>query len=152
MARLDQGTWVLIADGEKALFLENLTDHENPNLRVRRHEHNDNPPTRLQGTDAPGRRPDVGPGQRSAMEEVDWHRIGKERFADRIAQMLYRSAQRGDFGEIVLVAPPKILGELRSVMHDAVSSRVIAELPKTLTNHGLADIERIVKDALAATE
>ena len=36
MTELKTGTWVVIADGEKALFLENTMDAEDPYLVVRR--------------------------------------------------------------------------------------------------------------------
>ena len=35
--------WVLIADGEKALFLKNLTDAQDPHLEVVRKEEQENP-------------------------------------------------------------------------------------------------------------
>ncbi|NND41066.1 MAG: Host attachment protein, partial [Silicimonas sp.] len=35
MSTLKNGAWVLVADGEKALFLENITDGEDPYLKVR---------------------------------------------------------------------------------------------------------------------
>ena len=35
MTDLKNGTWVLVADGEKALFLENVTDRKNPHDRTR---------------------------------------------------------------------------------------------------------------------
>ena len=71
----------------------------------------DNPPTREQGSDRPGRYNDGPSVHRSAVEDTDWHRLGKERFADEIAERLYKLAHRGDFDEIVLIAPPLVLGE-----------------------------------------
>ena len=32
--KLDHGTWVVVADGEKALFLRNEGDNQYPNLSV----------------------------------------------------------------------------------------------------------------------
>ncbi|MEQ9258956.1 MAG: host attachment protein [Roseovarius sp.] len=54
MATLTHGTWVLIADGEKALFLRNDLDEISPDLNVIRQEKQENPPDRDQGTDSPG--------------------------------------------------------------------------------------------------
>lgn len=135
--------WVLVADGEKALFLRNEGDAEYPNLQVVRTVHEDNPPTREQGTDAPGRTGQGGTIS-SAMEETDWHRIAKERFADEIADRLYRMAHRGDFEQIVVVAPPQVLGEMRQKLHKEVQARVAAEVPKTLTGHPVFEIEKIL--------
>jgi len=141
MPKLSNDAWVLIADGEKALFLKNLTDSEDPNLEVVRKEEQENPKDIDQSANRPGRMPDTGAGQRSAMDDTDWHELAKERFADDLAELLYKQAHKHRFNEIVLVAPPKTLGELRQKMHKEVAAKVIAEVPKTLTNHPLDEIE-----------
>jgi protein required for attachment to host cells len=147
--RLKHGVWVLVADGGKALFLRNEGDAQYPNLRVMREMQEENPPTREQGTDRPGRLSDPS-GPRSAVEDTDWHRIAKERFADEIAERLYRMAHRGDFERILLVAPPQILGEMRKKLHKEVGARVIGEIPKTLTGHAVSDIEKVLTAEWAA--
>lgn len=141
MARLSQDAWVLVADGEKALFLRNITDDEDPNLEVVRKEQQDNPKDIDQSANRPGRMADTGPNQRSAMDDTDWHELAKERFADDLADLLYAQAHKHKFDKIVLVAPPKTLGELRSKLHKEVADKVIAEVPKTLTNHPIDQIE-----------
>ncbi|GFE63914.1 host attachment family protein [Litoreibacter roseus] len=150
MTRLTNGAWVLIADGEKALFLENQTDGEDPFLEVVREKSQDNPSDGEQSANRPGRMADNGPGQRSALDDTDWHELAKERFADDLAEMLYKYAHDGKFEKLVLVASPNILGELRAKMHQVVTDKVIGEIPKTLTNHPVPEIEDIVKNDLAA--
>jgi protein required for attachment to host cells len=150
MTGLTQDTWVLVADGEKALFLRNVTDAEDPNLEVVRKEAQENPKDSDQGTDRPGRMPDTGVRQRSAMEETDWHQLAKDRFADDLAELLYGMAHRHRFERIVLVAAPRVLGEIRDKMHKEVADRVVGEIPKTLTNHPVHEIEAIVKRELGA--
>lgn len=140
--RLKHGIWVVVADGEKALFLRNAGDATYPNLSVIREMHGENPPNREQATDRPGRHNDGPSVHRSAVEEVDWHRIAKERFADEIAGRLYKLAHSGAFDEVVLVAPPLVLGEMRKKLHKEVDRRVVGEVPKTLTNHSVSEIER----------
>ena len=149
-ARLTKGTWVLIADGEKALILENQTDHENPYLTVLSKEEQENPPDHAQSANRRGRFNDGPSLHRSAVEDTDWHQLAKDRFADDLADMLYKKAHKGAFKDIVLVASPGVLGELRSKMHQEVEHKVVAEVPKTLTNHNLDDIEKILKDELDA--
>ena len=149
MTRLGNGTWVLVADGEKALFLENEGDGDYPVLRVRRKEEQENLPDREQSTDRPGRVQQSAVQGGSAYQETDWHALAKERFADELAAELYKRAHRREFDRIVLVAPPAILGELRSELHQEVRDRIVGEIPKTLTNHPVDEIERIVKAELA---
>ncbi len=149
-AVLTEGTWVLIADGEKALFLENVTDDADPCLRVIGKEEQDNPPNREQAANRPGRMQEGRPGgdgagPRSAFEDTDWHQLAKERFAADLADLLYKRAQAGAFERLVIVASSGVLGDLRREMHKEVQDRVIAEIPKVLTNHSLADIEKIVR-------
>ncbi|SIT01203.1 Protein required for attachment to host cells [Roseivivax lentus] len=149
MARIETGTWVLIADGEKALFLRNDVDAENPDLNVVRLEEQDNPSDRAQSANRPGRMNDGGPSQRSAVDDTDWHELAKERFAHDLADILYAQAHKGAFDKIVLVAPPQVLGDLRDTLHQEVRNKVVAEVDKTLTNHPLDEIETLLRDTLA---
>lgn len=150
MARLKNGTWVVIADGEKALILENVTDGEDPYLVVRKKREEENPPAHEQGADKPGRMPDVGRGHRSALDDTDWHQLQKERFAADLADLLYAEAHKGRFEHLVLVASPNILGELRDNLHKEVADKIVAEIDKTLTNHPVDEIEKIVTQELEA--
>jgi protein required for attachment to host cells len=135
---------VLIADGEKALFVENLTDAANPNLHVWREGHRENPPDREQGSDRPGRFHDSAAGQKSTFAETDWHRLATGHFAQELADGLYRHAHRGDFDRLVIVAPPRVLGDLRGRLRREVADRVVAEIPKTLTNRPVSEIESLL--------
>jgi protein required for attachment to host cells len=144
MIRLEKDTWVLVADGEKALFLRNDGGGADPALTVARVEQQDNPKQADQVTDRPGRRADVGAGQRSAMEETDWHQLAKDRFAAEMSDILVRMVRRGRIARLVLVAPPRSLGELRGQLDDSVLKIVVAEIPKTLTGHSLPEIRKIV--------
>lgn len=146
--RLEHGIWILVADGEKALFLRNEGNVKCPNFQVVREMKEDNPPTREQGTDQPGRFFDAGMPNKSGYEETDWQRIGKERFAEKVAERLYKSAHRGEFEKLIIVAPPVVLGTLRKAMHKEVAQRVVEELPKTLTNHTTWDMEALLKKAV----
>lgn len=148
MPTLTHGTWVLIADGEKALFLRNDLDEKNPDLNVVRIEEQENPSDAEQGSEPPGRMDDTGVRQRSALQETDWHELAKTRFADDLADLLYRYAHKSDFSRLVLVAPAKVLGELRKKMHKEVADRVVAEIHKDLTNHPLDKVEKLLKNEL----
>ncbi|BCG92849.1 baeRF12 domain-containing protein [Mesorhizobium sp. 131-2-1] len=144
---LKHGLWIIVADGEKALFLRNEGNTRNPDLQVVQEMEQENPATREQGSDRPGRYNDGPSVHRSAVEDTDWHRIGKDRFADEIAERLYGLANRGAFKEIVLIAPPQVLGEMRRKLHKLVGDKVTAEIPKTLTNHTIPGIESLLQAA-----
>ncbi|MEL6466828.1 MAG: host attachment family protein [Pseudomonadota bacterium] len=150
MAKLDQGTWVVVADSEKVLFLRNLTDQQDPNFEVTDVEEQDNRSDIEQSANRPGRMPDTGQGQRSALDDTDWHELAKDRFAKDLADMLYKDAHKGAFDKLVLVASPQVLGVVRNEMHKEVSDKIVGEIPKTLTNHRVDEIEKIVKAELDA--
>ena len=149
MTTLKTGTWVVIADGEKALFLENMMDAQDPNLVVRRIDEQDNPPDSAQGRDQPGRMADGGPGQRSAFDETDWHQLAKMRFADDLAETLFKMVHQGRIKRLVIAAAPRILGEIRRSLHKEVEAVLVGEIDKTLTNHPIDEIEKIVKGELS---
>lgn len=136
--------WVVVADGEKALFLYNEGDGLHPNLKVFRELEHENPPSREQGTDKPGRYAEAGTARRSAVETTDWHRIEKERFAKEISERLYKYAHAKRFKSLVLVAPPVVLGDLRKELHQEVTDRIVAEIAKDLTGHPVDKIESLL--------
>ena len=150
MTELTHGTWVVVADGEKALFLRNETDGENPNLEVIRKEEQDNPKDIDQSANRPGRVGQSHGPAKSAYDDTDWHELAKDRFAADLADMLYERAHKGKFDRLVIVAAPGVLGELRAQLHKEVADKVVGEIAKTLTNHPLHEIEKIVAEDLAA--
>ena len=135
---------IVVGDGEKALFLRNEGEPEQLQLEVENIFGHDNPATHEQGTDKPGRAfASVGTA-RSAMEQTDWHQLGEERFAAGIAETLYQLAHANQFEALVVVAPPKVLGDLRKAFHKEVVDRITGEVPKDLTSHPVAEIERLL--------
>ncbi|WP_420392814.1 host attachment protein [Acuticoccus sp.] len=144
MATIPARAWVMVGDGEKALFLQNGDDEAFPNLRVVREMGQDNPPTREQGTDSPGKLQDGVGAHSSAVAETDWHRLEKERFAKEIAERLYKAAHRGEYDNLIIAAPPMVLGELRKALHKEVEQRIVFDVAKELTNHPVDEIERIL--------
>jgi len=142
--RIPHKAWIVVGDGERALFMENRGDPDHPDFHVLRTMEHENPPTRDQGTDQPGRYNDGPNVHRSAVEETDWHQIEKDRFAHEIAERLYKAAHRGDYDSLVIVAPPRVLGELRSTIHVEVADRIVGTVDKTLTGHPIDKIENLL--------
>ncbi|WP_029074123.1 host attachment protein [Kaistia adipata] len=136
---------ILVGDGQKALFLRNRGTPQTLDLAVEDIlDGGANPPTREQGTDRPGRTVQSVGFARSAVEQTDWHMLEEQKFATTIAEALYRAALEDSFRELVIVAPPKILGILRQNLHKLVADRVAGELPKTLTGSPVDQIERLL--------
>ena len=146
MAKLHvkNGAWVLICDGKKALMLTNKGDAQLLNLRHATTREQDNPATRDQGSDSPGRTHAPNGTRQGSMGETDWHTIEERRFADTIAEDLNAAAYDHRFKELVVVAPPKILAELRNAFSKEVQGRIAAELPNDLTHHTIPEIEKLL--------
>lgn len=142
---IQRGDIVVVADGQKALFLVNAGDTANLELQVLREMEQDNPPTRDQGTARPGRLNDASfLGHRSAVEETDWHRVAKERFAREIADRIHAMVQAGKCERLIIAAAPRILGELRKAYHRDVENCIVAEIDKDLTKHPVDEIEKLL--------
>ncbi len=143
--QVPHNTFVVVADGQKMLFFRNEGDAEYLKLEMERKEVQDNPADRDQGTSEPGRTFDASGGAgRSAYEETDFHQLGEDRFAAETAAMLKDRALRNEYDSLIIVAPPRTLGELRKHYHKEVEKRLAAEIPKDLTGHPVPEIEKIL--------
>jgi protein required for attachment to host cells len=146
------GAWVLVGDGRHALFLYNHGDPDLLDLRVIEARVEENPPTREQGSDAPGRLFASRGFGRSAIEPTDWHEHEKEHFAREIADRINKAAEGGEMKEIVIIAPPRVLGEIRKELSPKAQSKVKGELDRDLTRHPLAEIEKALARQFAQTD
>ena len=133
MAVKQKRTWIVVADGARArFFCENddrtgllpalATDLVDPDV----HGHS----TDLKG-DRPGRAfSSGGGGMRHAVEpKHDYHKFEKHKFATEVANMLDQACQARQFDRLLLVAPKRTLGELRTLLSKAVQEKIIEELP-----------------------
>jgi protein required for attachment to host cells len=141
---LPHDAFVFVGDGRKALFLRNEGDEKYANLvteRVMAGE--DNPPSREQGTDKPGRAFNGAHSTaRSAMEPTDWHEIEEHHFAERAAKALEVIVRERGATAVVIAAPARTLSDLRRSLHPDVKARVIAEIDKDFTKMPVWDIEK----------
>jgi protein required for attachment to host cells len=144
---MKHGTWVVVADGKKVLFLFNQGDEALLDLRVRGERIQDNPSTGEQGTDRPGRAFASSGAGRSAMGQTDWHQIAEDKFAAEVARDINAAALANEFEELIIVAPPKALAELRTQLHKEAQGRLVAEINKDLTNHPVEEIQKILDKA-----
>ena len=130
-------TWVLVADGAKARLLERVGPNAPliPAWAKCFSESDARTPTRDLGADRPGRVHESANAARHAMEpRVDWHRYAKAQFARSVAGALEEAALKKKFDELILVAPPQALGDLRSALGQHAKALVAGEVAKDLTN------------------
>ena len=144
---MKHGTWVVIADGRKVLFLHNQGEEDILDLRVLDWRAQENPPTGEQGAERPGRAFQTGGSGRSAMGQTDWHQIAEDQFAEEVAGDINQAAAAKRFRHLIIVAPPKALAEIRSHLRPEARERLIAEINKDLTKHPIEKIEKILAKA-----
>ena len=138
---------VLVADGRKLLLLRNEGDGVHVNLMVEHAEEQADPATGPQVTDSAGQASSSHGAARSSVEPTDFHQIEEDRFAANAADLLKRRALANDFASLIVVAPPRTLGELRRHYHKEVSARLAGELAKDLTGHPIPEIEKALANA-----
>lgn len=143
-----QNAWVVIADGEKVLYLVNKGDDMDMNLVVRGKEEQDNPQAQDWAANRPGRFNDGPSVQRSSVDDTDWHQLEKERFAKDVADQLYKDVHKGRFKDLIIIASRPALAELRKEMHPEVEKTVLLDVAKVLTNHPIDEIEELLSREL----
>lgn len=142
--QVPHNSFVVVADGAKMLFFRNEGDAEFPKLEVERKREQEDRPDRDWKTDEPGRAFSSVSSGRSAYEETDFHQLEEDRFAAQTAELLRKRALQNDFESLIIIAPPKTLGELRKHYHKEVEKRLTGEIAKDLTGHPVEEIEKII--------
>jgi len=141
--RVPHKSMVLVTDGRKRLFFRNEGDALAPHLVVVSAVEQNNPRTGEQVTDSQGRASSpVGGG--GAIPSADAHEIEEQRFAADTAQELSRAALAGEFESLILVAPPKTLGQLRKTLHQEVQKKTLREIAKDVKGHPVGEIEKLL--------
>ena len=72
------------------------------------------------------------------------HEAAEARFEGKLAEFLKEQFLRGAIHELIVVAPPRALGELRKHLRETLSNVVTAEIGKDLVEHPIAEIERLL--------
>ena len=66
----------------------------------------------------------------------------------RLVKLLGAAATAGDFDRLTLIAPPRFLGLLRKPISPRVQRRVNAEVHRDVIHLDLADLKKVVAEAL----
>jgi protein required for attachment to host cells len=125
-------TWVVVADGTKGVILANQGVGKGLKKVGVFESEEGRKQSREIGSDKPGRAFSRAGEGRAAMEpHTEPQRYAKLEFAHSVAKMLVRMQE--SFDRLILVAPPKTLGDLRSAMDKQLQGKIIGELDKDLT-------------------
>jgi protein required for attachment to host cells len=127
---LPTNTIVAVADGEKLNLFRNTGNETELFLTA-------SPDQEIEATAGAG-------GQNSSSANPDQSRVEEDGFASGIAEMLNSQVLAGKFTDIVIIAAPKTLGEMRKHYHKKLEEAVLGEIAKDLTGHPVADIEKAI--------
>ncbi len=127
MQKIPAGAWVVVADGTGARLFHNIGKGATVSLKQQKLLE----PEDLEDDGPSGKRPAEQSEQ--AKDEAT--------FAKQLAHHLNAAALKQEFADLVLMADPQTLGQLRPQLHNETTRRIIKEIAKTFTNAPLEDIE-----------
>ena len=133
--QLSKGAKVAVADGEKLVLFRNGGDEVNPKLTAMPHVD--------VGHDNRG----SGGRHHSSSANPDASQLGEDDFAAGTASYLNREALDGKITELVIIAAPRTLGELRKHYHKKLLTVLVNEISKDLTGHSAHDVEKTIAAA-----
>lgn len=134
-------TWILIADGAHARLFAN----HGPGKGIEAVEggviNGDHRPDHELVRDSAGRTfESVGETRHAITPKTDPHRELKRTFAEHLAELMDRKFAAKAFDRLVIVAPPKALGDLRAALSDHLKPHIYAELDKDLVKTPTAEL------------
>lgn len=128
--QIPNNTVVAVADGEILNLFRNTGDEATPKLSA------------LPDADVDTGNAGSGGRHQSSAANPDGSQQTEDGFAAGIAAMLNKRVLDGKIDNLIIVAAPRTLGELRKHYHKALSAVLLGEIAKDLTGHSVADIEK----------
>ena len=132
---LPNGATVAVADGEKLHLFRNTGDEASPKLTAL-------PEAKVESDNA-------GSGSRhhNSAANPDASQAEEDGFSAGVAGLLNRQVLDGAIAQLVVIAAPRTLGELRKHYHKQLSAALLGEISKDLTGHTVHDIEKSIAAA-----
>lgn len=132
---LPKGAVVAVADGEKLVLLHNTGDEARPALQAM-------PQPEVETVNSGS-----GSAHLNSSANPDAGQAEEDGFAGGIAEMLNKRVLDGEIADLVIIAAPRTLGELRKSYHKKLEDVLRGEISKDLTGHDLQDIEKAIAAA-----
>jgi protein required for attachment to host cells len=134
-------TWFVIADGGRARVMTRKAEGSGYEEVENFDFVADHRQTKDINADRPGRSFNSVGGSRHAMEPpTDPHREEKRKFAHRLCDYLDEKRGANAFDQLVIVAAPRTLGDLRDALSEAVKDKVVEEIAKDIVKVPTADM------------
>jgi protein required for attachment to host cells len=140
--KIDNGAWVVVCDGAKALVLENAGNRMTPKLTTKEVYEQSDARTRELGADKPGRAFGSASSVRSSVTQTDWHDLEEQKFLAKLAARLDKAVQAGETRSLIVVAPARAIGMLRREFTPHVRQALKAEVEKDYVKMPVDEILR----------
>ena len=131
--QLSHGTIVAVADGEKFVLFRNGGSDAAPHLSAI-------------ATPSVGDADPIASGGRhhSSAANPDDGQLVEDGHAAAVARVLNAMALAGEMDALVVIAPPKTLGELRRHWHKALVAKLAGEIAKEMTGASVSEIAALL--------
>jgi protein required for attachment to host cells len=134
---IPHGATVVVADGTRLTLFRNAGQDAHPKL------------TPLPAPKLEGHSKDSGKRHRSSAANPDDELVHEDSFVAAVADWLNHQATEGHISHLVVVAPPRALGELRHHYHPQLAQKIVVEIHKDLIDRPIAELEAALVHAKA---
>lgn len=139
----DQRSLIVIADRETARFYR----HSRPGATLEAYAGIERPSSGDRNADRPGRVFESANEGRHAMEPpTSYQELERQAMAADVAAVVHAAIDGVEIDRLVLIAEPKILGELRQALRKSARERVVLEIDKHLTQAGERELAQRLSD------
>lgn len=140
-------SWIVVADSARARIF--TVSSGAPGLTEIEDLVSDNRRSGEIDVDRPGRTFDSADiGRHAKVPRTDPHRHEKARFAAQLAEKVNAAVLKGKFDDLVLVAPPEALGDLRKELCKQAHEKLSSVIEKDLTRVSAHDLPARLGDAI----
>jgi len=138
-----QRTLIVVADRETARFYR----HARPGATLEASGGIDRPSPGDRNADRPGRTFESANMGRHAMEPpTSYQEAERQAIAADVAAVVHAEIDRFESDRVVLIAEPRILGELRQALRKSARERVVLEIASHLTHASPNELARRLTD------
>jgi protein required for attachment to host cells len=130
MTLIPHNALIVVADGGGAKLLRNAGKPGAISLREERQL----TPTNLDDDGPSGSRP----------EDQTQSQTDEATFAKQLSLLINKMKLNGEFDQLVLIADPQTLGQMRPILHKTVEAAMIRSLAKDYTNSSFEDIAEAI--------
>ncbi|SEM78546.1 Protein required for attachment to host cells [Sphingomonas gellani] len=133
--KIPRNAVIAVVDGEKLNLFHNTGDEGAPNLSA------------LPDADVSTQNKGSGGRHQSSSANPSDSQQDEDSFAAGVAEVLNARVLSGKIDDLIVIAAPRTLGELRKHYHKTLEGKLVGELSKDLTGHSTDDIAMAIAAA-----